>query len=151
MESYVETAILKSYNFLTTGWVESLLSVMCRVRGKKRKISYFVFCYHSFSLSFVDVYFTIFWKTVNTFSANSFCCCRCCFSREFSQALVRLTKMLRGMGDPLVAVYARTYICRVSPQIYCFFIHMYTSVFVLLAIRTWILHLVNNLPPILGF
>ena len=36
-----------------------------------------------------------------------------CFS-EFSQALVRLTKMIRGMGDPLVAVYSRTYICRVS-------------------------------------
>ena len=36
------------------------------------------------------------------------------FFREFSQALVRLTKMIRGMGDPLVAVYARTYICRVS-------------------------------------
>jgi len=36
-----------------------------------------------------------------------------CF-REFSQALVRLTKMIRGMGDPLVAVYARTYICRVG-------------------------------------
>ncbi|XP_020613263.1 UPF0505 protein C16orf62-like [Orbicella faveolata] len=33
---------------------------------------------------------------------------------EFSQALVRLTKMIRGMGDPLVAVYARTYICRVG-------------------------------------
>ncbi|XP_068761275.1 VPS35 endosomal protein-sorting factor-like [Montipora capricornis] len=49
---YVETAILKSYNFLTTG--------------------------------------------------------------EFSQALVRLTKIIRGMGDPLVAVYARTYICRVG-------------------------------------
>ena len=36
------------------------------------------------------------------------------FFREFSQALIRLTKMIRGMGDPLVAVYARTYICRVS-------------------------------------
>ena len=35
-------------------------------------------------------------------------------SSEFSQALVRLTKMIRGIGDPLVAVYARTYICRVS-------------------------------------
>ncbi|RMX54674.1 hypothetical protein pdam_00009345 [Pocillopora damicornis] len=34
--------------------------------------------------------------------------------REFSQALVRLTKMIRGIGDPLVAVYARTYICRVG-------------------------------------
>ncbi|PFX19484.1 UPF0505 protein C16orf62 [Stylophora pistillata] len=33
---------------------------------------------------------------------------------EFSQALVRLTKMIRGIGDPLVAVYARTYICRVG-------------------------------------
>lgn len=34
--------------------------------------------------------------------------------REFSQALVRLTKMIRGIGDPLVAAYARCYICRVS-------------------------------------
>ncbi|XP_048575354.1 VPS35 endosomal protein-sorting factor-like isoform X2 [Nematostella vectensis] len=33
---------------------------------------------------------------------------------EFSQALVRLTKMLRGVGDPLVAIYARCYICRVG-------------------------------------
>ncbi|KAK2564040.1 VPS35 endosomal protein-sorting factor-like [Acropora cervicornis] len=33
---------------------------------------------------------------------------------EFSQALVRLTKIIRGMGDPLVAVYARTYICRLQ-------------------------------------
>ena len=38
-----------------------------------------------------------------------------CF-REFSQALVRLTKMIRGMGDPLAAVYARTYICRVRSK-----------------------------------
>ncbi|CAH3037318.1 unnamed protein product [Porites lobata] len=35
-------------------------------------------------------------------------------SGEFSQGLVRLTKMIRGIGDPLVAIYARTYICRVG-------------------------------------
>ncbi|XP_020910868.1 UPF0505 protein C16orf62 homolog [Exaiptasia diaphana] len=33
---------------------------------------------------------------------------------EFSQALIRLTKMIRGIGDPLVAIYARCYICRVG-------------------------------------
>lgn len=34
--------------------------------------------------------------------------------REFSQALLRLTRMIRGIGDPLVAVYARCYLCRVG-------------------------------------
>ncbi|XP_058057478.1 VPS35 endosomal protein sorting factor-like [Anopheles bellator] len=33
---------------------------------------------------------------------------------EFSQALRRLTKMIRGIGDPLVAIYARCYLCRVG-------------------------------------
>lgn len=33
---------------------------------------------------------------------------------EFSQALLRLTKMIRGIGDPLVATYARCYLCRVG-------------------------------------
>ena len=33
---------------------------------------------------------------------------------EFSQALLRLTRMIRGIGDPLVAVYARCYLCRVG-------------------------------------
>ena len=45
--------------------------------------------------------------------------CSCNF-REFSQGLVRLTKMIRGIGDPLVAIYARTYICRVSVVSYTF-------------------------------
>lgn len=35
-------------------------------------------------------------------------------SNEFSQALLRLTRMIRGIGDPLVAVYARCYLCRVG-------------------------------------
>ncbi|XP_068081598.1 VPS35 endosomal protein-sorting factor-like isoform X2 [Anabrus simplex] len=35
-------------------------------------------------------------------------------SSEFSQALLRLTRMIRGIGDPLVAVYARCYLCRVG-------------------------------------
>ncbi|KAK7873878.1 hypothetical protein R5R35_005739 [Gryllus longicercus] len=35
-------------------------------------------------------------------------------STEFSQALLRLTRMTRGIGDPLVAVYARCYLCRVG-------------------------------------
>ena len=33
---------------------------------------------------------------------------------EYTQALIRLTKMIRGMGDPLVACYARAYLCRVG-------------------------------------
>ncbi|ETN59685.1 esophageal cancer associated protein [Anopheles darlingi] len=33
---------------------------------------------------------------------------------EFSEALRRLTKMIRGIGDPLVAIYARCYLCRVG-------------------------------------
>uniref|UniRef100_A0A182NQY8 Uncharacterized protein n=1 Tax=Anopheles dirus TaxID=7168 RepID=A0A182NQY8_9DIPT len=33
---------------------------------------------------------------------------------EFSLALRRLTKMIRGIGDPLVAIYARCYLCRVG-------------------------------------
>ncbi|PNF32008.1 hypothetical protein B7P43_G06573 [Cryptotermes secundus] len=35
-------------------------------------------------------------------------------SSEFSQALLRLTRMIRGIGDPLVAVYAHCYLCRVG-------------------------------------
>ncbi|XP_053669641.1 VPS35 endosomal protein sorting factor-like [Anopheles nili] len=31
---------------------------------------------------------------------------------EFSLALGRLTKLIRGIGDPLVAIYARCYLCR---------------------------------------
>ena len=33
---------------------------------------------------------------------------------EFNQTLLRLTKVIRGIGDPLVAVYARCYLCRVG-------------------------------------
>lgn len=33
---------------------------------------------------------------------------------EFSQALMRLTRMIRGIGDPLVAAYAHCYLCRVG-------------------------------------
>uniref|UniRef100_A0AAG5D065 Esophageal cancer associated protein n=1 Tax=Anopheles atroparvus TaxID=41427 RepID=A0AAG5D065_ANOAO len=33
---------------------------------------------------------------------------------EFDQALRRLSKMIRGIGDPLVAIYARCYLCRVG-------------------------------------
>ncbi|XP_046397900.1 VPS35 endosomal protein-sorting factor-like isoform X2 [Ischnura elegans] len=38
-------------------------------------------------------------------------------SSEFSEALLRLTRMIRGIGDPLVAAYARCYLCRVGPQL----------------------------------
>ncbi|XP_071966062.1 VPS35 endosomal protein-sorting factor-like isoform X2 [Antedon mediterranea] len=33
---------------------------------------------------------------------------------EYSQALLRLTNQMRGIGDPLVAIYARGYLCRVG-------------------------------------
>lgn len=33
---------------------------------------------------------------------------------EFSQALLRLTQIIRGIGDPLVATYVRCYLCRVG-------------------------------------
>jgi len=35
-------------------------------------------------------------------------------NREYTQALIRLTKMVRGIVDPLVAAYARAYLCRVG-------------------------------------
>lgn len=33
---------------------------------------------------------------------------------EISRSLVRLTKICRGFGDPLVAIYARCYLCRIG-------------------------------------
>lgn len=36
------------------------------------------------------------------------------FYSDFSAILLRITKMMRGIGDPLVAVYARCYLCRVG-------------------------------------
>jgi hypothetical protein len=38
-------------------------------------------------------------------------------NKEYTQALIRLTKMVRGIGDPLVAAYARAYLCRVGMSI----------------------------------
>ena len=38
-------------------------------------------------------------------------------NQEYTQALIRLTRMVRGIGDPLVAVYARAYLCRVGMSI----------------------------------
>ena len=38
-------------------------------------------------------------------------------NKEYTQALIRLSKMVRGIGDPLVAAYARAYICRVGMSI----------------------------------
>ncbi|XP_046425183.1 VPS35 endosomal protein-sorting factor-like [Neodiprion virginianus] len=35
-------------------------------------------------------------------------------SSEFSTALLRITRMIRGIGNPLIAVYARCYLCRVG-------------------------------------
>lgn len=34
--------------------------------------------------------------------------------REYTQALLRLTRLVRGIGDPLVACYARAYLSRVG-------------------------------------
>lgn len=36
---------------------------------------------------------------------------------EYEQALLRLTAMIRGIGDPLVAIYARCYLCRVGVMV----------------------------------
>lgn len=33
---------------------------------------------------------------------------------EFTTALLRITRMIRGIGNPLIAVYARCYLCRVG-------------------------------------
>ncbi|XP_076242977.1 VPS35 endosomal protein-sorting factor-like [Calliopsis andreniformis] len=33
---------------------------------------------------------------------------------EFNKALLRITRMIRGIGNPLIAVYARCYLCRVG-------------------------------------
>ncbi|XP_014211909.1 UPF0505 protein C16orf62 homolog isoform X3 [Copidosoma floridanum] len=33
---------------------------------------------------------------------------------NFSAVLIRITRMIRGIGDPLVAIYARCYLCRVG-------------------------------------
>lgn len=33
---------------------------------------------------------------------------------EGAEALLRLTQMIQGLGNPLVAVYARCYLCRVG-------------------------------------
>ena len=38
--------------------------------------------------------------------------------REYAEALKRIALMTRGIGDPLVAVYARCYLSRVSPFFY---------------------------------
>ncbi|XP_011503755.1 PREDICTED: UPF0505 protein C16orf62 homolog [Ceratosolen solmsi marchali] len=35
-------------------------------------------------------------------------------TNEFNTVLTRITRMIRGIGDPLVAVYARCYLCRVG-------------------------------------
>jgi len=36
---------------------------------------------------------------------------------EYEMALIKLTSMMRGIGDPLVAIYARCYLCRVGVQV----------------------------------
>lgn len=62
-------------------------------------------------------------KVVSIWAMQHLCLCRLVFSlvtdvlfRSFSgiqETLQRLTAMIRGIGDPLVAVYARAYLCRV--------------------------------------
>eukprot|EP00731_Ephydatia_muelleri_P028472 Em0020g116a len=41
-------------------------------------------------------------------------CYRFLTDSEYTQALVRLTTLCRGIGDPLVSSYARAYLCRVG-------------------------------------
>lgn len=66
-------------------------------------------------------------------------CYRFLQTGEYNKALVRLVEMTRGIGDPLVGVYARCYLCRVgiaiSPKFRdhlmpCFddFIQMYSQI-----------------------
>ena len=37
---------------------------------------------------------------------------------EYEKIFNRLTKMIRGIGDPLVATYCRVYLCRVAIELY---------------------------------
>ena len=37
---------------------------------------------------------------------------------KYEQIIVRLTMMIRGIGDPLVAVYCRAYLCRVAIELH---------------------------------
>lgn len=38
-------------------------------------------------------------------------------SREGEQALVRLARMTRGIGDPLIAAYTRMFVCRMGVDV----------------------------------
>ena len=38
-------------------------------------------------------------------------------NREYTQALIRLSRMVRGIGDPLVSAYGRAYLCRVGMNV----------------------------------
>lgn len=38
-------------------------------------------------------------------------------SQEGEQALARLSRMIRGIGDPLLAAYARMYVCKVGSEV----------------------------------
>ncbi|XP_064636614.1 VPS35 endosomal protein-sorting factor-like [Lineus longissimus] len=44
-------------------------------------------------------------------------CCSFLAANEFSDALMRLSHMIKGIGDPLVAVYARCYLSRVGMKV----------------------------------
>lgn len=39
-------------------------------------------------------------------------------NNEFEKIFARLTRMIRGIGDPLVAIYCRLYLCRVAIDLY---------------------------------
>ncbi|XP_075422160.1 VPS35 endosomal protein-sorting factor-like isoform X4 [Ascaphus truei] len=43
-------------------------------------------------------------------------CSKCLSTTGISESLPRLTSMIKGIGDPLVAVYARAYLCRVGME-----------------------------------
>ncbi|XP_015778562.1 PREDICTED: UPF0505 protein C16orf62 homolog [Acropora digitifera] len=106
---YVETAILKSYNFLTTGeFSQALVRLTKIIRGMGDPL---VAVYARTYICRVGVLVA---PNVKEHLIENLFSFIACYKQLKIYALVRLTKIIRGMGDPLVAVYARTYICRVG-------------------------------------
>ena len=51
--------------------------------------------------------------------------------REYKDIMIRLTKMIRGIANPLVSMYARCYLCRVS-SINCNILLMISTIIVMI-------------------